>query len=1328
MRHLTSSLRSLLGWAGLALAALGGAEWVRAPSGWALAVAVTGAGLALAGLRTPRPWVARLLQALTVGTVLVAGRTELRRARIASDWPANEARILGAVRADLTRALDGQVVRLRALAERTARGSPATLERAFAGLEDLLPRAEPEVALAVLDSLGEPAVWAGPHRLAPGPGTEAVAVRNDGWYTVLEVRHPAPSGQTAVATALLQADPAVPGDPAALFRPIAARHGVRIGVDVAAATPGAQVRWPHDRPVISFGVVTEGPGPAARHLLMRARPLVAGTVVVMLAVAALGAPGLWARLGFLLGLLVLAVRAPIGPALGAELSFSPAAYFSPLLGALSGSAGHLALAGILAVVAAAWLAGRRLPASAGLAALGVVVLAAVPYVLREFGRGITPPSRGVPLGLWWSWHLALLLITAALLLAGATLLRARLPAMTRRWPAVLAVLAGGVAAVVGLAAFTARPGWPAWYTLVWAPALLLAVWPMPRVANLVAIATVSATGASLMAWGAAMAGRTDVAIRDLEGLGPALDPLVEPLLAEFGATLAGAGRPEGPTGLYRQWRAGGLAAQGYPTRLTSWTLAGEATGDLVLDQLTVPDSVLRALAVSTEAVGVPTVRRVEAMPGMHYLLAVRLPDEAVVTVAVGPRTALVDPAPLGRVLVTGPERTELYTLSFAPRRAGQPAGPEGRWTREGWTLRHWRTVPFDQGPREVHALIPLGKPSWLVVRGALLVAVDVGLLALLWLVAAVVLGRGPPAVDWRLFARSYQARVALALAGFCVVPAALLVGLSLTQLTGEARQTRTLVLQRILRDAAPAGGFPREGPPLVRALDDQRDRVDADLALYRDGRRIATSEPVLEELGVFPPLLDARAYHAIHLDGDLAAAPADGGPGQWPVRAAYAALRADGGRGVTVLGTVAPATDRILRERLLDLAFLLVLAALLGSLAAVVGARLAARALARPVRDLREAALAFGAGDDPDLAGRTAPPEFEPVFDAFGRMAADVRAGQTALEAARRRTDAVLATVATGVVAVDQAGTILLANRRAREALARPLEVGTPLAGAAEGPWRALGREVTRRLSEEVDPDAELEVEADARRYAIQFAPLGRDPGGLVLAVQDVTETTRAARVLAWAEVANQVAHAIKNPLTPLRLGVQHMQRVRTTRPDQLGRTVDETGDRVLAEIERLDAIARAFSRFAAPVDPGRPTEPVDLAEVAGEVAALYRMAPDLSVSVALAGRTVWPANRDEVKEVLFNLLENARNAGARSITLRGGGAYVEVVDDGAGIPAHLLARVFEPRFSTTSSGSGLGLAIVRRLVEGWGGQVTIRSDEGRGTTVALQGPGETPA
>ena len=95
-----------------------------------------------------------------------------------------------------------------------------------------------------------------------------------------------------------------------------------------------------------------------------------------------------------------------------------------------------------------------------------------------------------------------------------------------------------------------------------------------------------------------------------------------------------------------------------------------------------------------------------------------------------------------------------------------------------------------------------------------------------------------------------------------------------------------------------------------------------------------------------------------------------------------------------------------------------------------------------------------------------------------------------------------------------------------------------------------------------------------------------------------------------------------------------------------------------------------------------------------------------------------------EIREVLLNLLENARLAGARNVTVRlaqdSEFVSLSVTDDGHGIPGDVMPRIFEPHFSTRTSGSGLGLAISRRMIEGWGGTISIESAPGEGTRVTI--------
>ena len=342
------------------------------------------------------------------------------------------------------------------------------------------------------------------------------------------------------------------------------------------------------------------------------------------------------------------------------------------------------------------------------------------------------------------------------------------------------------------------------------------------------------------------------------------------------------------------------------------------------------------------------------------------------------------------------------------------------------------------------------------------------------------------------------------------------------------------------------------------------------------------------------------------------------------------------------------------------------------------------------------------------------------MFTAFRRMAADLNASRTALEEAQRRTAAVLRNVASGVVAVDRERRVTLANPRAEQLLGGSLPPGAP--SRRHGASAEVARRRGRFLDGAADED-DFELTVDQRQLRGTLTRLARG-GGVVVTLDDVTELARAQRVLAWGEMARQVAHEIKNPLTPIRLGVQHLRRARADTRVDFDRVLEHNVNQILTEIDRLDEIARAFSRYgAAPDERARPSA-IDVAAIVREVVSLERMG-ERGATTSSGSKTATTSPRHGAgarRRAQGSVAQRPRECAARRRDARsrrassrlddgdGEHATITVRDDGHGIPADVLPRIFEPHFSTRTSGSGLGLAISRQLVEGWGGSITVRA------------------
>jgi signal transduction histidine kinase len=218
----------------------------------------------------------------------------------------------------------------------------------------------------------------------------------------------------------------------------------------------------------------------------------------------------------------------------------------------------------------------------------------------------------------------------------------------------------------------------------------------------------------------------------------------------------------------------------------------------------------------------------------------------------------------------------------------------------------------------------------------------------------------------------------------------------------------------------------------------------------------------------------------------------------------------------------------------------------------------------------------------------------------------------------------------------------------------------------------------------------------------------------------------RAEKAAAWQAVARQVAHEIKNPLTPIKLTVQNLLAAYREDPEVFAAEFERGGRLILDQIDALQRIAGAFHAYA--TFPAKQTRPVDVGTLVRDVGALFAAAGGSAVIVEAPGPPlIVSADKDELRRALINLVTNARQAGATQVLLRAtredGSARIDVVDDGAGIPPELHDRIFDPAFTTKAAGAGLGLPIVKRIVTDYQGHVEVESAPGRGTRFTIRLP-----
>ena len=424
------------------------------------------------------------------------------------------------------------------------------------------------------------------------------------------------------------------------------------------------------------------------------------------------------------------------------------------------------------------------------------------------------------------------------------------------------------------------------------------------------------------------------------------------------------------------------------------------------------------------------------------------------------------------------------------------------------------------------------------------------------------------------------------------------------------------------------------------------------------------------------------------------------------------------------------------RSRLMQLRFNLVLmgVSLLTLAVAIWFALWLANRIVAPIARLAEAAERVGAGDlDARVSVRGAPDEIGTLARAFNRMTSELKTQQRALiganqqlDARRQFTEAVLSGVSAGVLSIAPSGTIRAANRSAAlllesaeatltsQTLSEALpELATLLAeaqvsGAAAGHVRIARGDETQTLS--------VRIAAES----------GTGGGGYVLTFDDISAQLADQRRAAWADVARRIAHEIKNPLTPIQLAAERLQR-------KFGRQITDDAEtfgvltativRQVGDLRRMVDEFSDFARLPRPV-----FEPESLDTIVRDTLVLQEMAfPDVAITVNGATDAPLVCDRQQLTRALTNIIKNAGESvlarierdtaggvpgakGSIAITIADtrDAVTLTVIDNGVGLPTESRDRLTEPYVTTRARGTGLGLAIVRKIIEDHGGALTL--------------------
>jgi two-component system nitrogen regulation sensor histidine kinase NtrY len=407
-----------------------------------------------------------------------------------------------------------------------------------------------------------------------------------------------------------------------------------------------------------------------------------------------------------------------------------------------------------------------------------------------------------------------------------------------------------------------------------------------------------------------------------------------------------------------------------------------------------------------------------------------------------------------------------------------------------------------------------------------------------------------------------------------------------------------------------------------------------------------------------------------------------------------------------------------------------------------------AKGITVPIQNLAQATNRITQGDLDSQIDIEADDEIGQLVKSFNQMTRDLKKSKHGLEEAnisleqrRKYIETILRNVSAGIVSVDKTGMITTVNRAAEKILDikpekvlfqnyRDLMIPEHLSLVDE-----FLQEMKDNNESLLEKQLELMLKDKALTVLLTITTIQDEEGndsGIVIVFEDLTQLQKAERAAAWREVARRMAHEIKNPLTPVQLSAQRLQRKYGDKLGEEGSVFKECTQTIIDQVEVLKNLVNEFSRYARM--PVTALTLNDLNEVVADSVLLFQDAhKDIVFEFSPAeGLPKFDLDAEQINRVMINLLDNAvaainKNDGRIEITVsydeQHRKATVSVADNGAGVPSSYKRKVFEPYFSTKKSGTGLGLAIVSSIISDHHGQVSVADNNPTGTNVSFQLP-----